>query len=130
MSILGKIFSSGANELVKSVGGVLDNLTTSKDEKLAAELKIKELISSYEKDMERNVTDRWISDNQSDSWISRSIRPYSLAFVFICTIVMVFIDSGSIDFNVDDEWKSLLQIVLITMVGAFFGGRTFEKIKK
>ena len=43
---------------------------------------------------------------------------------------MVFIDSGSIDFNVDDEWKSLLQIVLITMVGAFFGGRTFEKVTK
>jgi len=128
MNIISKIFSSGATELVKGVGGVLDNLTTSKEEKLAAELKVKELISDYEKEMEKNVTERWVSDNQSDSWIAKSIRPYSLAFMFICTILMVFIDSGSIDFNVDDEWKSLLQIVLITMVSAFFGGRTFEKI--
>ena len=130
MSILTKIFSAGATELVKGVGSVIDNLHTSKDEKLAAELKIKELISSYEKDMERNVTDRWVSDNQSDNWMSKNIRPYSLAFIFICTIIMVFIDSGNIDFNVDDEWKGLLQIVLITMVGAFFGGRTFEKVTK
>ena len=44
MSILGKVFSSGAGELVKNVGGVLDNLTTTKEEKLAAELKIKDMI--------------------------------------------------------------------------------------
>ena len=130
MSILTKIFSVGATELVKGVGSVIDNLHTSKDEKLAAELKIKELISSYEKDMERNVTDRWVSDNQSDNWMSKNIRPYSLGFVFVCTMIMVFIDSGSIHFNVDDEWKGLLQMILMTMVAAFFGGRTFEKVTK
>ena len=45
MSILSKIFSGGAKELVKGIGGVIDELHTSTDEKLAAELKIKELIS-------------------------------------------------------------------------------------
>ena len=34
MNVLSKIFSAGATELVKGVGGVLDNLITSKDEKL------------------------------------------------------------------------------------------------
>ena len=48
MSVLGKIFSAGAGELVKNVGGVLDNLTTTKEEKLAAEAKIKDLIMGYE----------------------------------------------------------------------------------
>jgi hypothetical protein len=43
---------------------------------------------------------------------------------------MIFIDSGSIKFEVDDEWKSLLQLVLITMIGAYFGGRSYEKVKK
>ena len=56
MSILTKIFSSGATELVKGVGGVIDNLTTSKEEKLEAERKVKELISSYEIEMEKNIT--------------------------------------------------------------------------
>ena len=42
----------------------------------------------------------------------------------------VDIDSGTIDFNVDDKWKSLLEICLITTIGAYFGSRGFEKIKK
>ena len=58
MSILTKIFSGGATELVKGVGGVIDNLHTSKEEKLEAEQKIKELISSYEIEMEKNITER------------------------------------------------------------------------
>ena len=65
MSILTKIFSSGATELVKGVGGGLDNLTTSKEEKLAAEQKIKELISSQEIEMENNITELWKMDMTS-----------------------------------------------------------------
>ena len=69
MSVLSKIFSSGATELVKGVGEVVDNLHTSQDEKLAAELKIRELISNYEVEMEKTITDRWSADMQSDSWL-------------------------------------------------------------
>ena len=67
MNVLSKIFSSGASELVKSVGGVLDNLTTSKEEKLEAERKVKDLIANYEIEMEKNITDRWKMDMASDS---------------------------------------------------------------
>ena len=55
MSILTKIFSGGATELVKGVGDVIDNLHTSKEEKLAAELKVKELVSNYETQMEKEI---------------------------------------------------------------------------
>ena len=55
MSILTKMFSGGAADLIKSVGGVVDNLTTSKEEKLEAERKIKELIANYEVEMEKNI---------------------------------------------------------------------------
>ena len=41
MSILASIFSGGAKELVQGVGGVIDDLHTSKEEKLEAEQKIK-----------------------------------------------------------------------------------------
>ena len=73
MSILTNLFSGGAADLVKSVGGVLDNLTTSKEEKLEAEQKVKELIAKYETDMEANITDRWKSDMNSDSWLSKNL---------------------------------------------------------
>ena len=130
MNILSRIFSSGATELVKGVGEVVDNLHTSQEEKLAAELKIKELISNYEVEMEKTITDRWNADMQSDSWLSKNIRPMTLAFLVISTVLMIFIDAGTITFKVEEKWTDLLQIVLITVIGAYFGGRSLEKVKK
>ena len=130
MSVLGKIFSSGATELVKGVGGVLDHLITSKEEKLEAERKVKELVSSYEIEMEKNITERWKMDMQSDSWLSKNIRPLVLVFLVVSTVLMIFIDAGAISFVVEDKWTDLLQLVLITVIGAYFGGRSLEKVKK
>ncbi len=130
MSILGKIFSSGATELVKGVGGVIDELHTSEEEKLQAEQKVKELLSEYETAIEMEITKRWDSDMKSDSWLSKNVRPMVLIFLVVSTVLMVFIDAGAISFTVDEDWKDLLKMVLITTVGAYFGGRSYEKIKK
>ena len=64
--MLGKLLSGGAADLVKNVGGVIDSLHTSKEEKLEAERKIKELIANYEVEMEKNITARWEADLKSD----------------------------------------------------------------
>ena len=130
MGILGKIFSGGASELVNSVGGVLDNLTATKEEKLDAKRKLKELILSHEAQMEKNITDRWSADMNSDSWLSKNVRPLVLIFLVVCTVLMIFIDAGTIEFTVEEKWTDLLQLVLITVIGAYFGGRTMEKRKK
>lgn len=130
MGILGKIFSSGANELVKGVGGVIDSLHTSKEEKLEAEAKIKEMILNHEAKIEAEITNRWQADMASDSWLSKNVRPLVLIFLVVSTVLMVFIDAGVIAFEVDGDWKELLKMVLITTVGAYFGGRSYEKIKK
>lgn len=130
MGILSKIFSSGATELVKSVGGVIDNLSTSKEEKLEAERKIKELILNHESKVQEEVSKRWDSDMKSDSWLSKNVRPITLMFLVLSTVLMVFIDAGAISFEVDEDWKELLKMVLITCIGAYFGGRSYEKIKK
>jgi hypothetical protein len=127
MSILGTIFSGGAKDLVEGVGGVIDNLHTSKEEKLAAEQKIKELVSNYEVEMEKQITSRWTSDMNSDSWLSKNVRPLVLIFLVVCTVLMIFIDAGTISFTVEEKWTDLLQLVLITVIGAYFGGRTMEK---
>ena len=129
MSILGKIFSGGANELVKSVGGVIDNLHTSKEEKAEAERKIKDMIMGYEAEMQKQVTERWKVDMQSDSWLSKNVRPLDLIFLIVCTMHLIFIDAGAISFVVEDKWTDLLQLVLITVIGAYFGGRSVEKVK-
>ena len=130
MSILTKLFSGGAAELIKGVGGVIDNLHTSKEEKLAAEQKIQELVASYEVEMEKQISKRWTSDMNSDSWLSKNVRPMVLIFLVISTVLMIFIDAGTISFNVEPKWTDLLQLVLITVIGAYFGGRSLEKRKK
>ena len=130
MSILTKIFSSGATELIKGVGGVIDNLHTSGEEKLEAEAKIKDIVMGYEAEMQKQVTERWKMDMQSDSWLSKNIRPLVLVFLVVSTVLMIFIDAGTINFVVEDKWTDLLQLVLITVIGAYFGGRSLEKVKK
>ena len=130
MSILGKMFSGGAADLINSVGDVVDNLHTSKEEKLAAQHKIKKLVSNYEVEMERNISDRWKADMNSDSWLSKNVRPMILIFLVVSTVLMIFIDAGTIQFTVEQKWTDLLQLVLITVIGAYFGGRTMEKRKK
>ena len=130
MNILGKIFSGGATELIKGVGGVIDNLHTSKEEKLEAEKKIKDMIMGYEAEMQKQVTARWSMDMNSDSWLSKNIRPLVLIFLVISTVLMIFIDAGILAFEVKDTWVDLLQLVLITVIGAYFGGRSLEKVKK
>ena len=130
MNLLNKLFSGGTSKLVESVGGVLDNLTTTKDEKLEAKRKLKELIMSHEAEMERNITDRWQADMNSDSWLSKNVRPLTLIFLVVSTVLMIFIDAGTIQFTVEEKWTDLLQLVLITVIGAYFGGRSLEKRNK
>lgn len=128
--MISKILSGGAADLVKKVGGVIDNLHTSKEEKLAAELKIKDMIMGYEAEMQKQVTERWKMDMNSDSWLSKNIRPLVLVFLVVATVLLIFIDGGVISFKVEDKWTDLLQLVLITVIGAYFGGRSLEKVKK
>ena len=128
--MLGNLLSGGAAELVKGVGGVIDNLHTSKEEKLEAERKIKEVIANYEVEMEKNITSRWEADLKSDSWLSKNVRPLVVIFLIVCTMLLIFIDAGALNFEVKSSWVDLLQLVLITVIGAYFGGRSLEKVKK
>jgi hypothetical protein len=130
MGIIDKLISGGASKLVDSVGSVLDNVITTDEEKLEAKRKLKELILSHEAELQRNVTDRWKADMNSDSWLSKNVRPLVLIFLVVSTVLMIFIDAGTIQFTVEEKWTDLLQLVLITVIGAYFGGRSLEKRKK
>ena len=128
--MISKLFSGGAADLVKNVGGVIDNLHTSKEEKLEAERKIKEIIANHEVEMEKNITSRWEADLKSDSWLSKNVRPLVMIFLIVCTMLLIFIDECALNFEVKSSWVDLLQLVLITVIGAYFGGRSLEKVKK
>ena len=130
MGILGKILSSAGSDLVNSVGGVIDDLVTTDDERMAAKAKLKQMVLKHEAKMEQNITDRWKADMNSDSWLSKNVRPLVLIFLIVCTMLMIFIDAGTVQFTVEEKWTELLQLVLITVIGAYFGGRSIEKARK
>ena len=110
MSIINKLFSGGASKLVESVGGVLDNVITTDEEKLEAKRKLKEVILSHEAEMEKNITDRWTADMNSDSWLSKNVRPLVLIFLIVCTMLLIFIDAGAISFTVEENLKHVLKL--------------------
>mgnify|MGYP003654060462 CR=1 FL=1 len=119
----------GTEKIVDSVGEIIDGVVTNKEEKLNAKAKIKEIMNSYKIEVEKNITARWEADANGNV-LTRSVRPLVLIFLIVCTMLLVFIDSGSIAFEVADKWTDLLQLTLITVIGAYFGGRSVEKFKK
>jgi len=130
MNILGMLTGGGTKDLIEGVGGVIDDLHTSEEEKLAASQKIKEIVASYQATLEKEISTRWAADMASDSWLSKNVRPLVLIFLVISTVLLIFIDAGAINFVVEAKWTDLLQLVLITVIGAYFGGRSLEKTKK
>lgn len=127
--ILEKFFGGAATGVADGLAGIVDKFVRTKEEKDAFEKEMTELFMKHEADMEKNITERWVSDN-SASWLTRNVRPIILVFLVVSTIIMIFIDAGMITFEVEDKWTDLLQLTLITVISAYFGGRSFEKINK
>ena len=128
--ILGKIFGNAGGSVLQKQSGVADKLITTGDEKRAFQKEMEQIFLDAEAAMQKNVTDRWKADLEHGNFLTRSVRPLVLIFLIISTVIMVFIDSGSIKFNVEQKWTDLLQLVLMTTSGAYFGGRSVEKFNQ
>lgn len=132
MSWITDIFSSSVGGVVDSVGNAIDKLVTSDAEKLQlknelvkieAETKLKE--KELETQFEKEVTQRWVSDN--DHWITRLVRPLSYFWVvFFFTFIML--GDSNFGFNIRDSYIPVIETLLITMTIALFGSRGVEKI--
>tara|TARA_R110000823_G_scaffold53153_1_gene131220 strand:+ start:947 stop:1336 length:390 start_codon:yes stop_codon:yes gene_type:complete len=116
-------------KLVGQAGNIIDEVVTSKEEKIQLKNEIEKAILNHELEIQKNITERWKADS-SGSWLSKNVRPMVLIFLVISTVLMIFIEAGVIAFEVKASWIDLLQLVLITVIGAYFGGRSLEKVKK
>ena len=123
--MLGGIFKS----IIGNASEIIDEVVTTKEEKLALKNKMQEILANAEANAQEQITRRWEADAKA-GWLPANIRPLTLAFLIVSTVFLVFIDSGTISFNVEERWVSLLEICLITTIGAYFGSRGLEKIKK
>jgi len=128
--ILAKIFGNAGGSVLQKLSGVADKFITTGDEKRAFQKDMEQIFLDAEAEMQKNVTERWKADLEHGNWLTRSVRPLVLIFLILSTVIMVFIDSGSINFNVEQKWTDLLQLVLMTTIGAYFGGRSVEKFNQ
>ena len=122
-----------SNILAKLVGqasNIIDEVVTSKEEKLQLKNQLKKVILDHEIEAQKNITERWKADANSDSFLSKNVRPMVLIFLVVSSVIMVFIDAGWINFEISQSNQSLLTTSLTVTLGAYFGGRTFEKVKK
>ena len=118
------------NNLIGNASNILDEIITTKEEKLEAKKQIKQILLDSQLEIEKNITERHKNDMKSDSWLSKNVRPLTLVFVIVCTMLLVFIDAGFINFNVKTEFVTLLSTTLVTIISFYFGSRGIEKIKK
>ena len=128
--ILAKLFGGVGADIAGKISSIIDKHTFSKEEKAKLKNEMDQVFISAEADMQKNVTERWKTDMTSDSWLSKNVRPMVLIFLVVSTVLMVFIDAGVIYFDLKNTHTDLLQMVLLTCIGAYFGGRSIEKVKK
>jgi hypothetical protein len=120
--IFDAITGGKVSDILKSIGSSKE-LTEAEKEMLVKELE-QDVIEMQE------VTKRWQSDMLSDSWLSKNIRPLSLAFLTLTLFIYIILDSSFDTFNIDQQWISLLGNLLMLVYGGYFGARTLEKIRK
>jgi hypothetical protein len=75
-------------------------------------------------------TKRWTADMNSDSWLSKNIRPLSLAFLTLTLFIYIVLDSSLEGFKIDSSWIDLLSSLLLLVYGGYFGARSAEKITR
>tara|TARA_Y100000361_G_scaffold140121_1_gene143870 strand:- start:3287 stop:3733 length:447 start_codon:yes stop_codon:yes gene_type:complete len=138
-STVGKLLLGAAGIVNPTLGNVLKGVTSPKEAiaeigkaKIPTQEKIRlqQLIYEQQSKEMQEISTRWVADSKSDSWLSRNVRPMVLIFLVVSSVLMVFIDAGWIDFEISQSNQALLTTSLSISLGAYFGGRSFEKIKK
>ena len=128
--ILAKIFGAAGGGIAEKISNIVAKHTFSKEDQARFEKEMTEVFISAESEMQKNFTARWEADANSDSWLSKNVRPMVLIFLVVSSVLMVFIDAGWIEFEISQSNQALLTTSLTVTLGAYFGGRSFEKIRK
>jgi hypothetical protein len=118
------------SKLLPSVERIVDDLHTSGEERAQAKQKIQELLVSAEQEAQKEVTARWNADLKSDSWLPKNIRPLTLAFLTGMFVILSVFDGNIGGFTVNASYAPVYQNLLMVVYGAYFAGRSLEKVKR
>ena len=116
--LLGKLGLKAVKETATAVADVVDRFVANPSEKEAVRAAI-----------EKEISKRWNSDMHSDSWLSKNIRPLTLATVIVFLVLMTFFEGFGIS-SVDERWIGLWEMVSVTVIGGYFAVRSVDKRTK
>tara|TARA_R110001606_G_scaffold270506_1_gene418979 strand:+ start:450 stop:854 length:405 start_codon:yes stop_codon:yes gene_type:complete len=126
---LKKIWEWLSGNVIKDVGDVIDKLTTTDEERLEAKKQIQQILKDADAKAQEQVSKRWEADMKSDSFLSKNIRPMVLIYLTFIFSVLAFFDGNIGEFEIAEEYIPIFQTLLVTVYGAYFVGRTWEKAK-
>ncbi|MGI9556029.1 MAG: 3TM-type holin [Cyanophyceae cyanobacterium] len=124
-----KIIQWLSGGVIKEVGNVIDKLTTTEEERLEVKKQIQQILEDADSKAQEEVSRRWEADMKSDSFLSKNIRPMVLIYLTFIFTVCAFFDGNVGEFIIAEEYIPIFQTLLVTVYGAYFVGRTWEKAK-
>ena len=124
-----KILQWLSGSVIKEIGVVIDNLTTTEEEKLEIKKQVQQILEDADTKAQVEVSRRWEADMKSDSFLSKNIRPFILIYLTVIFTSLAFFDGNIGEFELAKEYIPIFQTLLVTVYGAYFVGRTWEKAK-
>ncbi len=128
--ILAKIFGGAGSSIADKISGVVDKFVQTKDEKAAFEKEMTNIFMQHELSLEKEITSRHAADMQSDSWLSKNIRPLLTIFSLVLYTLFAITDGNIGDFNIANQYVDLLGQIVIMSLGFYFTSRGIEKTAK
>jgi len=124
-----KIIQWLSGGVIKEIGNVIDKLTTTDEERLEVKKQIQQILEDADTKAQVEVSKRWEADMKSDSFLSKNIRPFILIYLTVIFTSLAFFDGNIGEFALAKEYIPIFQTLLVTVYGAYFVGRTWEKAK-
>ena len=130
MGLLSGLGSLLSGDTIKDIGGVIDNLHTSGEEKAEAKQKLESILAQAEQAAQAQVSARWEADLKHGSWLSKNIRPLTLVFLTGVFVILSVFDGNLGEFTIGAAYVPVYQTLLMTVYAAYFAGRSIEKVKR
>jgi len=134
---VGQLLFGAASVINPTLGNILQGVTSPK-EALAEitnssvsqedKIKLQQIIYDQQNKELEAITSRWQADSMSDSWMSKNVRPLILVWCIVIFSMAGILDSvETIPFHINELWNDTFEKVMMSVVLAYFGGRTTEK---
>jgi|TARA_R100001082_G_C4298438_1_gene131275 hypothetical protein len=134
---VGQLLFGAASVINPTLGNVLQGVTSPK-EAIAAitksdapqedKIKLQQLIYDQQNKELEAITSRWQADSMSDSWMSKNVRPLVLVWCIVIFSLAGILDSiETLPFHINELWNDTFEKIMMSVVLAYFGGRTTEK---